>query len=52
MPTVLVAEDESPVREFLVESLTEEGFTVIEAANGLEALIRIRRSRLACRSWW
>jgi len=43
MPTVLVAEDESSVREFLVESLIEEGFTVIEAANGLEALIRIKR---------
>ena len=45
MPTVLIADDEASVREFLVQSLTEEGFTVLEAADGLEALWRIKRER-------
>src|SRR5687767_10609693 len=36
--TVLVAEDETLIREFLVSSLTELGYRVFEAANGEEAL--------------
>jgi two-component system cell cycle sensor histidine kinase/response regulator CckA len=36
--TVLVAEDDALVRGMIRRSLTEAGFTVIEAANGQEAL--------------
>lgn len=36
--TILVVEDESPLREALYEYLTESGYTVRVAANGKEAL--------------
>jgi signal transduction histidine kinase/ActR/RegA family two-component response regulator len=36
--TILVAEDDGPVRSMIRRSLTEAGFTVIEAANGRDAL--------------
>ncbi|HET6837586.1 MAG TPA: PAS domain S-box protein [Gemmatimonadales bacterium] len=38
--TVLVAEDDALVRGMIRRSLTEAGFTVIEAANGREALAK------------
>lgn len=34
--TVLVAEDDAAMREYLVEMLTAEGFRVVEARNGRE----------------
>jgi two-component system cell cycle sensor histidine kinase/response regulator CckA len=36
--TILVAEDDGPVRSMIRRSLAEAGFTVIEAANGRDAL--------------
>ncbi len=36
--TVLVVEDEPPVRELIVRTLRDAGFRVIEAANGAEGL--------------
>ncbi|HEX5828690.1 MAG TPA: response regulator [Candidatus Limnocylindrales bacterium] len=36
--TVLVCEDEEPVRQLLVRILTRQGFRVVPAADGLEAL--------------
>lgn len=36
--TVLIAEDEAPLREILVDRLTETGYKVIEAKNGEETL--------------
>jgi CheY-like chemotaxis protein len=35
---VLVAEDEAPLREILAEGLRDEGFEVVVAADGAEAL--------------
>src|SRR5690606_29322191 len=41
--TILVAEDDSQVRRLLVRSLSREGYRVIEASNGLEALTLVRQ---------
>jgi DNA-binding response OmpR family regulator len=38
MPTILIVEDETTVRETLARSLTAEGFDVISAATGLDGL--------------
>ena len=37
-PTLLIVEDDSDLREALVEILSAEGFTVVATANGTEAL--------------
>jgi two-component system, cell cycle sensor histidine kinase and response regulator CckA len=43
--TVLVVEDEEPIRKIMVETLTECGYEVREAANAKEALARIGEAR-------
>jgi DNA-binding NtrC family response regulator len=43
--TVLVVDDESHIRELLSDYLTERGFKVIEAADGLEALTALKNER-------
>jgi PAS domain S-box-containing protein len=43
--TILLAEDESTLRQAICESLTALGYRVIEAADGLEALAAIERDR-------
>jgi CheY-like chemotaxis protein len=40
---VLVAEDEAPLREILAEGLRDEGFEVVTATDGIDALDRYRR---------
>ncbi len=45
-PRVLVVEDEFLVRLTLAEALTEEGFEVIEAGSGDEALALLQRDPL------
>ena len=40
---ILVVEDDPLIREFVVEALREEGYTVIHAASGEEALAWYRR---------
>lgn len=35
---ILIVEDEAPLREVLRDNLAQEGFTVIEAGDGLEGL--------------
>src|SRR5919199_1802948 len=42
---VLVVEDESPIRTMLAELLQHEGYAVIEAGDGREALHRLREQR-------
>ena len=42
MPTVLVIEDEAPLRANLVRILSAEGFQVVTAADGDEGLARAR----------
>ncbi|HEU4920164.1 MAG TPA: response regulator transcription factor [Candidatus Limnocylindrales bacterium] len=43
--TILVVEDETTLRETLVEALEAEGFRVVAAADGREALARFRAER-------
>src|SRR3989442_6258470 len=42
---VLIADDDQDVREVLVESFRVAGFDVLEAKNGLEALLYVKRDR-------
>jgi CheY-like chemotaxis protein len=42
---VLIADDDTDVREVLVEVFRHAGFDVLEAANGLEALLYVKRDR-------
>lgn len=42
--TILVVEDESPVRVFMRRTLEKQGYTVYEATNGKEAMQRIAKS--------
>jgi CheY-like chemotaxis protein len=39
---ILVAEDEAPLREILAEGLRDEGFDVVTARDGVDALDRYR----------
>ena len=43
--TVLVVDDDIDIRELLTRSLVFEGFDVMEAANGLDALNQLRNGR-------
>ena len=38
MSKILIAEDEEAIREFVVINLRHAGYTVVEAANGEEAI--------------
>ena len=52
-PMILVTEDERRVRSFVVRGLSQEGFTVREAADGLEAgqLLANERFNLLLLDW-
>ncbi|MGH7658270.1 MAG: response regulator [Gemmatimonadales bacterium] len=43
-PSLLVAEDEKLVRDMVVRALSEEGFSIVAADNGREALDHVRRT--------
>ncbi len=40
-PTILLADDEAALRFLLVETLSDEGYDITEAADGAEALQRL-----------
>jgi CheY-like chemotaxis protein len=40
---ILVVDDEAEIRFLISELLSEEGYTVVQAANGREALIYLQR---------
>jgi CheY-like chemotaxis protein len=42
---VLIVDDDRDVRELLVESFRLSGFNVVAAANGLEALLYVKREQ-------
>jgi len=42
--TILVAEDETQVREFVVEILRDVGYGVLSASSGIDALNTLRHS--------
>ena len=45
MPCVLIVEDDQDIREFMQVLLSASGYTTMTAANGLEALERMREVR-------
>ncbi len=47
--TILVVDDKSELRKLLKSYLTQEGYRVVEAPNGQEALFVARRVR--SRTW-
>ena len=44
MKRILVAEDDAPSRELVKDILEAEGYEVIEAADGSEALVKIKET--------
>ena len=42
MPTVLVVEDEPDIRDAIAEALCAEGYAVLVAADGLDAMAQLR----------
>ena len=45
---VLIVDDEPALRETLAEILSDEGYQVSTAQNGMEALLRLERDPLPC----
>jgi CheY-like chemotaxis protein len=48
MKKVLIVDDEREIRDSLGELFEDEGYAVVTAANGLEALDRLREADLPC----
>lgn len=46
-PRVVVVDDDPEVLDVIAEYLTQQGFSVLTAANGLEALLQVKRNRPA-----
>ncbi len=43
---ILIVEDEDVIRRLLTEAMTDEGFTVVNAASAEEALMRLRAGEM------
>ena len=48
LPTVLVVDDDEPTRQAVRVLLEDAGYTVVEAADGIECLEILRRQREHC----
>jgi len=46
MVTILVVEDEDPIRAIFTEILEDEGYSVVGVRNGMEALVYLRQYAL------
>ena len=46
MKTILVADDEGPIRELITDELTEEGYRVIGVSNARDALKAVQSEKL------
>ena len=44
-PKILVVEDEQDISELVASTLSSEGFAVVQAANGMEAMERLEKDR-------
>ena len=47
MPTVLVVEDEPDIRDAIAEALSAEGYAVVVASDGRDAMTRLQDGALA-----
>jgi CheY-like chemotaxis protein len=45
MPSILIVDDDETVRDLIVIALKRLGYTVLEAANGMEAMAKFRQYR-------
>ncbi len=45
MATILIVDDEAPIVELLVDIISEEGHTVLQAQNGMEGLTLARANQ-------
>lgn len=46
MKTILVADDEEPIRKLITDELTEEGYRVIGVSNAQDALKAVEKEKL------
>jgi CheY-like chemotaxis protein len=47
-PTIVLVEDDEGIRETMAALLEDEGYAVVQAANGAEALVRMRQAERVC----
>src|SRR6478752_5333783 len=48
MHTIMIVEDDDDIRQSVAEVMEDEGFTVIQAAHGADALLKLRSGFRPC----